>query len=344
VKAPVLQILVVLALVGCRRSEPLAGEQMPSGEPALAVAPAGEGKATVETTPQGGLAEGKAAEGKATDGKATEGKTTEGKTTAGEAADGTPTQSTVTDEPADPVPPVTAPAGIEPFFASDDDEAVAEARYTARKPPKRGGEIRGLLDVRPLLGQPVLASPKPDADVIATIAPAGLVTPTDSCMWVIYQDEIKWTKGKIRCGDVFLREPDSGEGHEEMVPVLETVTAKGIRYSRIIATNAGRTGWVKTESVPQRFSKVLARYAAGGSRTWDRMIYSEPGVSPVKIEFRGAVALKIAETRTVDGRIWLRVVARVDQCLEESNRKLGEGWLPQHAEDGALNVYYELSC
>jgi hypothetical protein len=328
VKVPVLQILLALAVVGCRTPEPRAGERVTSDEPALAVAPAGEGKAA------GDPAEGKTTEGKTTEGKATEGKTTEG----------TPTESTATDEPADPVPPVTAPAGIEPFFASDDDEAVADARYTARKPPKRAGEIRGLLDVRPLLGQPVLASPKPDAEVIATLETAGLVTPTDSCMWVIYQDEIKWNKGKIRCGDVFLREPDSGEGHEEMVPVLETVTSKGVRYSRIIATNAGRTGWVKTENVPRSFSKVLAKYAAGGSRTWDRTIYSEPGVSPVKLEFRGAIALRIRETRTVDGRTWLRVEARVDQCLEESNRKLGEGWLPQHAEDGSLNVYYELSC
>jgi hypothetical protein len=85
-------------------------------------------------------------------------------------------------------------------------------------------------------------------------------------------------------------------------------------------------------------------HAAGGSRTWDRMLYTEPGATPTKIEFRGAIAFRIRETKHVDGRTWLRVEARVDQCIEGSRRKLGDGWLPQHDEDGALNVYYELSC
>lgn len=260
-----------------------------------------------------------------------------------------PTEATRAAEPtpepgtADPTPAPTTPA-ITAFFASYPEDAVADPRYTARKPPKRKGEIRGLLDVRPLLGQPVLASPKPTAAVIATLAPEGLVTSTDSCMWVLFQPEIAWTKGKIRCGDLFVRQPDEGEGMEEMVPVLETVTAGGTRWARIIATNDGRTGWVATESAPRRFAKVLARYSAGGSPTWDRTLYAEPGVGPVKLEFRGAIALRIRESRVVDGRTWLRVEARVDQCIEGSRRKLGEGWLPQHAEDGALNVYYELSC
>lgn len=306
-----LPLLLALALDGCRTSEPLTGERATSEGPVVTEEPtseaAGEGKPAA--------AEPAAAEPAAAD-----------------AIDSTAPTST------------SSPATITAFFPSYPEVALAEPRYTARKPPKRAGEVRGLLDVRPLLGQPVLASPKPTAEVIATIAPEGLVTSTDSCMWVLFQQEIAWTKGKLRCGDLFSREPDSGEGTEEMVPVLETITAKGTRWSRIIATNDGRTGWVKTESAPRRFTKVLTKYAAGGSRTWDRMLYAEPGVSPLKLDFRGAIALRIREARVVDGRTWLRVEARVDQCIEDSHRNLGEGWLPQHAEDGSLNVYYELSC
>ena len=343
-----LPCLVVLALAGCRTSEPLAGDRTTSGEPGSPVASAsagsaGEGKEAAGGAVAGGSAEGKPGASEPVEGEAEAvvdaplGAEPAGGGAGGEVAGAEPIPS-----PGDPaVPP---PVELQTFSASYPEEATGDARYTARKPPKRPEEIRGLLDVRPLLGQPVLASPRPTAEVLATIAPEGLVTPTDSCIWVLFQQEIKWTKGRIRCGDLFLREPDTGEGYEEVVPVFETVTVGGTRYGRIIATNAGRTGWVKTESVPRKFTKVLAKYAAGGSRTWDRMLYGEPGVSPVKLEFRGAIALRIEETRTVDGRTWLRVVARVDQCLEDSRRKLGEGWLPQHAEDGSLNVYYELSC
>jgi hypothetical protein len=317
-----LSLWVAWALGGCNTSEP--APEPSAEEPAIAAAPSAE-------------AAGRAGEGGAETPVA-------GEPTEVPAADADPDPTA-----APPVEPAAAgstpaPADIQAFFSSYPEDALEDPRYTARKLPKRAEELRGLLDVRPLLGQPVLASPRPDADVIATIAPEGLVTPTESCMWVMFQQEIEWTKGRIRCGDVFLRQPDTGEGNEEMVPVLETVTVKGTRWSRIIATNGGRTGWVKTAKAPTRFSKVLGRYAAGGSRTWDRMLYAEPGASPTKIEFRGAIALAIRGTRTVDGRTWLRVEARVDQCIEGSRRKLGEGWLPQHAEDGALNVYYELSC
>jgi len=336
-----LPFLLVLALGGCRTSEALTGDRTSSDEPALAVV---SEPAAAEEAPAGESAGAEAI----TDASG-EGKAAVDEPAGAEPDDGKPGGEAAHAEPIDPSPAPSDPSAatapsIQTFFASDSDEALADARFTARKLPKRAEEIRGLLDVRPLLGQPVLASARSTADVIATITPEGLVTPTDACPWVIFQHELEWTKGRIRCGDVFLREPDSGEGHEEMVPVLETVTIKGARYSRIIVTNEGRTGWVKTESVPRKLSKVLAKYAAGGSRTWDRMLYAEPGTSPVKLEFRGAIALKIEETRKVDGRTWLRVVARVDQCLESSRRKLGEGWLPQHAEDGSLNVYYELSC
>lgn len=250
-------------------------------------------------------------------------------------------------EPAPVVsPPGAEPAALDPFFASYPEQALAEPRYVARKPPKRAGEVQGLLPLRALLGQAVLASARPTAEVIGTLEPAGitLTTPSEVCSWVLFQPEIAWTKGKLRCGDVFLREPVDGEPTDYLVPVLETVTIEGTRFARIIATPAGRTGWVRAERVPLRFTKVLAKYATGGSPTWDRMLYAEPGVSPVAIEFRGAIALRIGETRKVDGRTWLRVEARVDQCIENSRRKLGEGWLPLHAEDGALNVYYEISC
>jgi hypothetical protein len=346
--------LVVLALGGCRTSEPLSGERTTNGEPGGAVAAASAGGADEGKDAAGGAVagEGKVGAGEPDEGKAAgegkgvgEGKAVVDEQAGAEPADGEPGDQAAAGAEPTPSDPAAPPSvEIQTFYASYPEEATGDARFTARKLPKRAEEIRGLLDVRPLLGQPVLASPKPTADVVATITPEGLVTPTDSCIWVTFQQELKWTKGRIRCGDVFLREPDTGEGHEEMVPVLETVTVKGTRWSRIIANNAGRTGWVKTESVPRKFTKVLARYAAGSSRTWDRMLYGEPGVSPVKIEFRGAIALKIEETRKVDGRTWIRVVARVDQCVEDSRRKLGEGWLPQHAEDGSLNVYYELSC
>jgi hypothetical protein len=340
VKRPAQSLVLVLAFAGCRASEPLAGDRTTTAEPVLAVS------STAEPTaegPAGTEASTAAVEGKATDDKPT---SPEGTAVAvgGTPTEGTPTEGQPTEGKPLPADPALVPAEISPFFASDSDEALADARYTARKLPKRPGEILGLLDVRPLLGQPVLAAAKPSAEVIATLEPAGITTPTDSCMWVSFQQELEWTKGRIRCGDVFMRNADTGESFEYLVPVLQTVTRDGARWSRIIATNDGRTGWVKTDRVPLRFSKILARYAAGGSRTWDRMLYAEPGQSPVKVDFRGAVAFEILETRKVDGRIWLRVAARVDQCLENSKRKLGEGWLPQHDTDGALNVYYELSC
>jgi hypothetical protein len=348
-------LLVALALTGCRTPEPAAEERAAGAEPAIAEAPSpsqvegdekpGKDDGAAKTSSDPKLPSEPPAEAAPTEGKTPAEPTPVEPTPVGPTANVPADVEPPGDDGPEQVPPAAEPAipdGIQTYFAGDLESD--DPRFTARKPPKRAEELEGLLDVRPLLGQTVLASPKDAAEVLATVAVEGLVTPTESCPWVSFDQELAWTKGKIRCGDLFLRQPDTGEGMVEMVPVLETVTTKGTRWSRIIATQGGRTGWVKTEIAPRRFTKVLAEYSAGGSRTWDRTLYAEPGGTPTKLAFRGAIALRIRETKKVDGRTWLRVEARVDQCIEGSRRKLGEGWMPQHAEGGSLNVYYELSC
>lgn len=366
----ILSCVLALGLVGCRTSEPVTGARASSADPEEGAAgQTGEGQATATASgaEQNGEGEGQAAVAGGAE-QAGEGE--------GEAAatveEGEAAGEVVVSKPADPSGGTPgAPAGVDAsgaaaaqagsiaasgakkkrarikaFFASDPEEALENRRYTARKPPEPAGQILGLLDVRPLLDQPVLASPKDDAEVIATLTPKGLTTPTDACMWVVFQQEIPWTKGKLRCGDVFLRERTGAEGTEEMLPMLELFKDDaGALWGRVIATNDGRTGWVRIVEWFRPFVDVLSEYSAGGSPTWDRVIYSEPGGTPVKIKFRGAIALQVHEALVdAEGRTWLRVEARVDQCIEGSRRKLGAGWIPQHDEHGALNVYYELSC
>lgn len=350
----ILSCVLALGLAGCRTPESVTGARASSAEPAEGAAgQTGEGEATATTggVEQTGEGEGESA---ATVG---EGEVTREvvATEPADASEGTPAAPAGVDASgaaATQAGPIAAPgakkkrARIKLFFASDPEEALENRRYTARVPPEPPGQILGLLDVRPLLDQPVLSSPKPDAEVIATLTPKGLVTPTDACMWVIFQQEIPWTKGKIRCGDVFLRERTGAEGTEAMLPMLELFKDDaGAVWGRVIATNDGRTGWVRIVDWFRPFVDVLSEYSAGGSQTWDRVLYSEPGGTPVKIKFRGAIALQVHEALVdTEGRTWLRVAARVDQCIEGTRRKLGEGWIPQHDADGALNVYYELSC
>lgn len=347
----ILACVLVLGLAGCRTSEPLA--EAPSSARAVdgAAEQSGEGEAAAAA---GGVGPADEGEVPATPG---EGETA-GEVVATEPAGasdgqpGAPTDVAASGPAAAQAGPTPAPgakkkrARIKVFFASDPDEALENRRYTARKPPERPGQVLGLLDVRPLLDQPVLAAPKPDAEVIATLTPKGLVTATDACMWVIFQHDIPWTKGQLRCGDVFLRQRSGAEGTEEMLPMFELFKDDaGALWGRVIATNDGRPGWVRIVEPFRPFVDVLSEYSAGGSKTWDRVIYGEPGGTPVKLGFRGAIALQVREALVDEaGRTWLRVEARVDQCIEGSRRKLGEGWMPQHAEDGALNVYYELSC
>jgi hypothetical protein len=76
---------------------------------------------------------------------------------------------------------------------------------------------------------------------------------------------------------------------------------------------------------------------------WSGQLHTAPAGSPMrdlKVESRGAV--RVLDTRTISGNLWLRIETIQNQCLGADAPAFLKvtGWIPAHASNGKPSVWF----
>ena len=118
-----------------------------------------------------------------------------------------------------------------------------------------------------------------------------------------------------------------------------------IPEKRQYAWIVGRDGFVF-----RGLSQLVTDSLSYMTRNWDRLVYSDPTVPGSATALETAddeVAIEIASSTRIGGRIWLLVVVLEESpCTSaEAPAVLGSGWVPALSEKGLLNVwFYSRGC